>query len=82
MELFTARQVCARYRFGMTTLYRRLQAGTFPRPMQLSARMVRWRAVDLEAWEQGLQPTAPSVGLGGPERRRSRRPATYPPASS
>ncbi len=38
-----------------STLWRRIQAGTFPGPVKLSARVTVWRAEDLRRWiaEQG-----------------------------
>lgn len=38
-----------------STLWRRIQAGTFPGPVKLSARVTAWRAEDLRSWiaEQG-----------------------------
>jgi predicted DNA-binding transcriptional regulator AlpA len=37
------------------TLWRRIQAGTFPGPVKLSARVTAWRAEDVRRWiaEQG-----------------------------
>ena len=38
-----------------STLWRRVQAGTFPGPVKLSARVTAWRAEDVRRWiaEQG-----------------------------
>ena len=38
-----------------STLWRRIQAGTFPGPIKLSARVTAWRAEDVRRWiaEQG-----------------------------
>ena len=33
-----------------STLWRRIQAGTFPRPVKLSARVTVWRAEDVRRW--------------------------------
>lgn len=33
-----------------STLWRRIQAGTFPGPVKLSARVTAWRAEDLRSW--------------------------------
>ena len=42
-----------------STLWRRIQARSFPQPMKLSARVTVWRAEDIRRWifEQG-KPTA------------------------
>lgn len=39
-------------RTGLTraTLYRRVQAGSFPRQIHLSERCVGWRGSDIDAW--------------------------------
>ena len=33
-----------------STLWRRIQAGTFPGPLKLSARVTAWRAEDVRRW--------------------------------
>ena len=33
-----------------STLWRRIQAGTFPGPVKLSARVTAWRAEDVRRW--------------------------------
>ncbi len=33
-----------------STLWRRVQAGTFPGPVKLSSRLTAWRAEDLRRW--------------------------------
>jgi prophage regulatory protein len=35
---------------GRSGLYRRMTAGTFPRPVQLGVQRVAWRRSDVEAW--------------------------------
>lgn len=42
--------VLARVGLGRSTLYAMVKAGTFPAPIKLSPRCVRWRASDVEAW--------------------------------
>jgi prophage regulatory protein len=46
---------------GRTSIYRRIAAGTFPRPVQLgpSARAVGWRESDVIEWIESLA-TKPS----------------------
>lgn len=45
-----------------STLWRRIQARSFPEPVKLSARVTVWRAEDLRRWiaEQGRSLTDPS----------------------
>ncbi|BBL58838.1 helix-turn-helix transcriptional regulator [Methylomonas koyamae] len=38
-----------------STLYARIKAGTFPKPVKLSARSVAWREEDVQAWLAALQ---------------------------
>jgi len=34
------------------TIYRQIEAGTFPRPQRIGRRAVAWRASSIEAWKQ------------------------------
>jgi prophage regulatory protein len=38
--------------FSSATLWRMVRAGTFPRPIKLSARVTAWRVEDVRAWMQ------------------------------
>jgi prophage regulatory protein len=51
-------QVLGLVPISKSTLWRRVQAGTFPLPVKLSERVTVWRAVDVHHWigEQGGQP--------------------------
>lgn len=35
---------------GTSTIYRRMAAGTFPKPKDLGGGVVRWVEADIEAW--------------------------------
>jgi prophage regulatory protein len=37
-----------------TTIYKRMSDGTFPLPLRVSERSVRWRMQDLQEWTAGL----------------------------
>lgn len=37
-----------------TEIYRRIQLGTFPKPLKLGARAVAWQAASIEAWAKAL----------------------------
>ena len=39
---------------GSSTIYRRMDAGTFPKPKVLSVACVRWRESDIEKWMADL----------------------------
>ena len=43
-------QVLAFVPFSKSTLWRRIQARTFPRPVKLSVRVTVWRAEDIRNW--------------------------------
>jgi len=40
--------------FSRATLYRRMQAGTFPRQIRIAERCVGWRQSAIDAWLNGL----------------------------
>jgi prophage regulatory protein len=40
-----------------STIYRRIEQGTFPRPYVVGAGAVRWRETDLVSWQTGHQLT-------------------------
>ncbi len=42
--------VKARTGLGRTTIYRRMEAGTFPRSTQISPGLVGWYEADIDAW--------------------------------
>jgi len=39
----------------ITTIYRKIKAGTFPPPVRVGRRRVAWRESDIAAWQQSLQ---------------------------
>lgn len=45
-------QVLALVPVSKSTLWRRVQAGTFPPPLKLSERVTVWRAEEVQAWMQ------------------------------
>lgn len=55
--------------FSKSTLWRRVDDGTFPAPVKLSSNVTAWRAEDVHRWMAGvLQPQRPPIdvpaGLG------------------
>ena len=38
-----------------STIYKRMADGTFPEPVKLSSRQVRWRQSDVTRWREGLE---------------------------
>jgi len=43
---------------GSSTIYRKIAANTFPRPLRLGPGSVRWRTSAIVAWTDGLEPQA------------------------
>ena len=54
-------QVLALVPISKSTLWRRVQAGSFPAPFKLSARVTVWRAEEVQVWMQA-QGTDPALG--------------------
>ncbi|RQW27246.1 AlpA family phage regulatory protein [Rhodobacteraceae bacterium CH30] len=40
------------------TLWRRVQNGTFPKPVKLSERTTAWRTEEIREWMENLSPTS------------------------
>lgn len=51
----------------ITTIYRRMNAGTFPQPVRIGRRRVAWRTSDITQWQQDLK-----VGTETSRRRAAR----------
>ncbi|MFM0758291.1 helix-turn-helix transcriptional regulator [Paraburkholderia strydomiana] len=49
-RILRRRQVEARTGLSRSTIYRRMQAGTFPPAVPLGGRLVGWRAADIDAF--------------------------------
>jgi prophage regulatory protein len=50
-------QACTLLPFSAATLWRKVKAGTFPKPTKLSERVTAWRVGDVRAW-MAAQPQA------------------------
>jgi len=46
----TRHQLEKLFKVSPATIYRWIKEGNFPKPVRLGANMVRWKAVDIEAW--------------------------------
>lgn len=62
--LLNLNEVIVATSISSATIYRRMAVGRFPRPVAVSDRAKRWRAVDIEAfardpgqWKPGENPT-------------------------
>ena len=49
-KVLRRREVEALTGLSRATIYRHLRAGTFPRPIRLTDRLVGWLERDIEAW--------------------------------
>ena len=49
-RLLTRQQVQARTALSRTSIYRKMREGSFPEPLQIGARAVRWPESEIEAW--------------------------------
>ncbi|WP_330997897.1 helix-turn-helix transcriptional regulator [Gluconobacter oxydans] len=59
-QLLTAQEVADKLRTTPSNLYRKIKAGRFPAPIQLSVRCVRWRESDVARWLNSLPTSVPS----------------------
>lgn len=57
MRLLRLTDVKAIAGLGTSTIYRKMDAGTFPRPRSLSPGCVRWIEADVVAWATALPKT-------------------------
>lgn len=52
--LLRLRDVMKMTTLGSTTIYRKMDAGEFPRPLNLGGNVVRWKMSDVQRWISGL----------------------------
>jgi prophage regulatory protein len=57
--LLRLKDVCALLQISRSTIYNQMSQGSFPSPVRLGERSVRWRAEDVDAWRRGLTRSAP-----------------------
>jgi len=55
--------------FSSPTLWRKVNAGTFPKPTKLSERVTAWRAGEIREWLKS-QREAEYIPTGGAERKK------------
>ena len=53
MKLERQSAVIARVCISRTTLWRWVDAGTFPKPMKIGVRAIAWDSCDIDAWIEG-----------------------------
>ncbi len=52
--LMTVKDVCAAVKLARSTVNAKVKEGTFPAPIKLSARCVRWHSKSIQQWIDGL----------------------------
>lgn len=55
--LIDLHEVRARTSLGRSTIYAMVKSGTFPAPVKVGGKSIRWRANELAAWIDGLDRT-------------------------
>ena len=61
-KLLTFAQVSEAVALGRSTIYQRIKAETFPRPVSLGSQYcVRWRSDEIAAWIEAQTPRADAV---------------------
>jgi len=53
-ERLLDRAIEDRTSLDITTIYRKMKAGTFPEPVRVGKRRVAWRESDVVKWQQNL----------------------------
>ena len=54
LTLLNVKQVCAQVGLARPTVYARMAAGAFPKPIYLAKRAPRWRSDEIAAWIEQL----------------------------
>jgi predicted DNA-binding transcriptional regulator AlpA len=54
-ELLDARALARRWSTSVRTIRRLIAGGGAPRPVQISARVIRWRLSEVRRWEAALE---------------------------
>ena len=49
-RILREKEVCERTGLSRATRWRKIKAGEFPQPIQLSTRSIGWRESDVNAW--------------------------------
>lgn len=49
-QLLKLKEVCHKLSVSSSFIYKHMQLGRFPRPVELGPRCVRWRESDLDKW--------------------------------
>jgi prophage regulatory protein len=71
-RLLNKRDLEERTSLDISTIYRKMKAGTFPQPVQIGRRRVAWRESDVAEWQRSLEVGTrfPSPALASHYRER------------
>lgn len=64
--LLRLKDVCRLFGVSRSTIYKRVSEKTFPPPMRISERSVRWRMADLADWSNALPRSTCANHIGKP----------------
>jgi len=64
LRVLSVKEVLARTSFSRKTIYRLMDAGKFPRQVQLSAHRVGWLEDEVDAWIRARIQLVPAIGQG------------------
>ena len=53
-KLLALKQVTNRVSLSKSSIYRKMESGTFPKPVSLGGKTVRWLVVDIDEWVSRL----------------------------
>lgn len=63
--LLRGTEVFKRVALSRTTIWRRIQQGTFPAPVSLGPTRIAWREADIVAWIEAQKPVGDGHGTPG-----------------
>ena len=74
-RLLDKRDLKERMSLDISTIYRKMKAGTFPQPVRIGRRHVAWRESDVAEWQRNLEVGTrfPSEALAAQYRRLRER---------
>ena len=61
--LLSRKEVEKRVGLSRSTIYDHMNAGTFPRPVRVGPKAVRWRTSEIDAWMDNLPVATGEVGM-------------------
>jgi predicted DNA-binding transcriptional regulator AlpA len=74
MKILRKPAVLAKTGLSYPTIYRKMQAGDFPQPVQLGPNSVGWIEEEIDAWSKSLRRgPIPFETLNAPQRYASRK---------